>query len=70
MDIVRHILRKAADYLTNQGILVVEVGNSDAALLEQYPDVPFNWPEFAHGGHGVFILTKQELITHTESFYN
>lgn len=70
LDIVRHILRKAADYLTNQGILVVEVGNSDAALLEQYPDVPFNWPEFAHGGHGVFILTKQELITHTESFYN
>ena len=68
LDIVRQILRNATDYLTDQGILVVEVGNSDAALMEQYPDVPFSWPEFSHGGHGVFILTKQELIEFTEGF--
>ena len=47
LDIVRQILQSAADYLTDHGILVVEVGNSDVALLDQYPGVPFNWPEFS-----------------------
>jgi len=68
LDIVRQILQNAADYLMDHGILVVEVGNSDVALLDQYPGVPFNWPEFSHGGHGVFILTKQELMANSESF--
>lgn len=68
LDIVRQILRQAADYLAPQGILVVEVGNSDAALLEQYPDVPFIWPEFSRGGHGVFILSRQELVSYADRF--
>ncbi|HEY5602864.1 MAG TPA: 50S ribosomal protein L3 N(5)-glutamine methyltransferase [Gammaproteobacteria bacterium] len=68
LDIVKQILQQAADYLSDQGILVVEVGNSETALLEQFPDVPFIWPEFARGGHGVFILSRQELITYAERF--
>lgn len=68
LDIVKRILRKAHNFLTDQGILVVEVGNSEHALREQYPEVPFNWPEFERGGHGVFILTKQELIEYADSF--
>jgi len=68
LDIVRQILQQAADFLSPQGILVVEVGNSDAALLEQFPDVPFVWPEFSRGGHGVFILTRQELINYADRF--
>lgn len=68
LDIVKLMLKQAADYLSDQGILVVEVGNSYAALLEQYPDVPFVWPEFERGGHGVFILNRQDLIDHAGSF--
>jgi len=37
------------------------VGNSQHALMELYPDIPFQWIEFEHGGDGVFIITKQEL---------
>lgn len=70
LDIVKRILKKARHYLTDQGILVVEVGNSENALIEQFPEVPFNWPEFERGGHGVFILTKQELIEFVDSFKN
>ena len=68
LDIVKRILKKARNYLTDQGILVVEVGNSESAIIEQFPEVPFNWPEFERGGHGVFILTKQELIEYADSF--
>jgi ribosomal protein L3 glutamine methyltransferase len=62
LAIVEKILHQAHDYLTEDGILVVEVGNSDEALIDAYPMVPFTWIDFEQGGHGVFILTREQLI--------
>lgn len=64
LAIVEKILFSAHDYLTDHGILVVEVGNSDLALIAAYPDVPFTWLDFERGGHGVFLLTCQQLRDH------
>ncbi|MGD8595279.1 MAG: 50S ribosomal protein L3 N(5)-glutamine methyltransferase, partial [Gammaproteobacteria bacterium] len=61
LDIVNRILQQAYEFLAPQGLLVVEVGNSYPELIEQYPHLPFVWPEFVKGGHGVFILTKEQL---------
>jgi len=61
LDIVRRILKEAPNYLTDQGLLVCEVGNSAAALIEAYPELPFEWPEFASGGHGVFVISAEAL---------
>lgn len=61
MDIVVPMLQQAAAYLSDHGILVVEVGYSMPALLEILPEVPFTWLEFAHGGEGVFLLTLEQL---------
>ena len=61
LALVEKILREASSYLTDHGILVVEVGNSDEALIEAYPHVPFMWLDFEYGGHGVFLLTAQQL---------
>jgi len=61
LAIVEKILRTAQNYLSDHGILVVEVGNSEEALVEAYPDVPFIWLDFERGGHGVFLLTCQQL---------
>jgi len=61
LDLTRVILKQAAQHLTDNGILVVEVGNSQYALMELFPETPFQWVEFERGGDGVFVLTKQQL---------
>ena len=61
LDAIRIILKNAADHLTDDGVLIAEVGASDLALEEAFPDVPFFWFEFEHGGSGVFMLSKDQL---------
>ncbi len=59
--LTHQILEQACDYLSDQGVLVVEVGNSWVDLIEQCPNLPFSWVEFERGGHGVFVLTAAQL---------
>ncbi|WP_241776431.1 HemK family protein methyltransferase, partial [Enterobacter hormaechei] len=68
LKLTRRILACAPDYLTDDGVLICEVGNSMVHLIEQYPDVPFTWLEFDNGGDGVFMLTKAQLLDAREYF--
>jgi len=67
LDVVYRILDQAASHLSEQGILVCEVGNTDATLIAQMPDAAFMWFEFEHGGQGVFMLDRAQLVDLAEA---
>ncbi len=64
LDIVRKILKRSIDFLDEKGLLVMEVGNSQWALEEAFPYIPFTWVEFKRGGHGVFTLKAEDFRKH------
>ncbi|MCL6414531.1 50S ribosomal protein L3 N(5)-glutamine methyltransferase [Aestuariirhabdus sp. Z084] len=68
LDLAWRILAQAADYLSDQGLLVMEVGNSWVALQQQAPEVPFAWVEFAHGGDGVLALSADDCRKYQDQF--
>ena len=61
LDSVRAIFAQARSHLEDDGILVVEVGNTEKALLKAFPRLPFVWPRIAMGGGGVFLLNARDL---------
>ncbi|MDP0404217.1 50S ribosomal protein L3 N(5)-glutamine methyltransferase [Glaesserella parasuis] len=69
LDITKRILAQAADFLSDNGVLVCEVGNSMVHLIEQFPSVPFHWLEFKNGGLGVFSLTREQLVANRHLFF-
>ena len=60
LALVEQIITGAATFLTPQGLLFVEVGNSDLAVDERWPETHFLWLDLEQGGHGIFMLTQAQ----------
>jgi ribosomal protein L3 glutamine methyltransferase len=61
LDIPLRILADSGRHLNENGVLIMEVGNSAVELAEQLPEAPFLWLEFERGGHGVLLLESAQL---------
>ena len=61
LDFTRIILREAKKHLTEQGLLIVEIGHNREALEAAYPSLPFTWLDTAAGDEYVFLLNAADL---------
>ena len=67
LDLALRILAEAPEHLSEEGVLIVEVGESERALVELLPQVPFNWVEFNVGQMGVFVIGRADLVAHADA---
>lgn len=62
LDATRVILKHAAEHLTDNGILIVEIGHNRDILEAAYPKLPFTWLDVTAGDQFVFMLHRNDLI--------
>lgn len=60
LALVTKILSGAVDHLTENGLIFIEVGNTDLAVDDKWPEIAFTWLELENGGHGIFMLDKDQ----------
>jgi len=61
LALIDRILKQAPDHLTNDGLLIVEVGESQTAVMQKYPDLPLMWLSHSSGEDSVFLLEKGDF---------
>jgi ribosomal protein L3 glutamine methyltransferase len=64
LDLALRILRDAPLHLTEDGLLVCEVGEAEEALVKLLPELPLMWVEFKVGQMGVFVAERHDLVAH------
>ena len=61
MDIVRRIVRTAGERLTDDGLLIVEIGNEAEHAIAAFPELELTWLSTSGGDDRVFLLTAEQL---------
>jgi ribosomal protein L3 glutamine methyltransferase len=62
LDATRKILAHAAEHLSDNGILIVEIGHNRDVIEAAYPTLPFTWLDVTAGDQFVFMLHRNDLI--------
>jgi len=62
LDATRIILQNAAQHLSDNGILIVEIGHNRDLLEAEYPRLPFTWLDVTAGDQFVFMLHRNDLL--------
>lgn len=61
LDAVRRLIKDAGRHLTENGLLLVEVGHNADLVEAAFPDIPFTWIG-APGGEGkIFLVAREQL---------
>ena len=64
LDLALRILRDAPDHLTDDGLLICEVGEAEHALTALLPELSLAWIEFKVGQMGIFVAERADLVAH------
>jgi len=66
LDFALKILRDAPSHMSEFGLLICEVGESERHLVKLLPEVPFVWVEFKVGQMGIFAIDRNDILAHHE----
>ena len=61
MDIVRRIVAEARNWLTDDGVLVVEIGNERANVEAAFGGLDLVWLSTSGGDDNVFLIQADDL---------
>ena len=61
MDIVRRIVGTAGERLTDDGLLIIEIGNEAENAIAAFPELELTWLSTSGGDDRVFLLTAEQL---------
>jgi ribosomal protein L3 glutamine methyltransferase len=64
MDVVGRIVRESTRHLTDDGVLVCEIGGSYSEFAARWLGLPVTWVDFERGGGGVFVISRRDLVEH------
>ena len=65
LDLFDSIFEISRRLMSPNGILIGEVGASEASFREKYKAIDLSWPDLYDGGEGVFLLERNALDSHT-----
>jgi len=61
LALIDRILQKAPEHLADNGLLIVEVGEAQPAVMEKYSSLPLIWLSHTSGEDSVFLLEKGDF---------
>ena len=61
LDVVRRILREAADHLTPEGFIAIEVGRNRDQVEAAFPHLPVVWLDTASSVDKIFLVSCESL---------
>ncbi|MBK7719382.1 MAG: 50S ribosomal protein L3 N(5)-glutamine methyltransferase [Giesbergeria sp.] len=61
MDFIRRLLRELPDKLSEDGVLLLEIGNERAHFEAAFPELPVYWLDTSAGADQVLLITQAAL---------
>jgi ribosomal protein L3 glutamine methyltransferase len=61
MAIISRILRNAKDYLSQNGAIVLEIGNEATFFSKAFPEIPVTWLKVSAGDKQVLLIQAENL---------
>lgn len=62
LDIIRRIFKEASKHLTEDGLLIVEIGHNQDAIEQAFPQLPCTWLETSAGDQFVLMIRRSDLL--------
>lgn len=61
LDIIRRIFKEASEHLTEDGLMIIEIGHNQDVIEQAFPRLPCTWLETSAGDQFVLMIKRSDL---------